>query len=373
MIKASTIAGQLQNALPTQTSLFSNPDITISSLTRSGTTITAVTATPHGLATNNYITILNAKTPISISSITSIPKPGISATGSIVTVTTATPHDFTEGFDFVAEIAGANQSAYNGSFAITDVLNRRTFKYEIDSQPVTPATGTIVLLNNDATGYNGRHQITVTNNTTFTYQTTLTPNSPAQGTPILRSGVRVARAISWERAMEAYTKQNTSALWAFVVLGDISISKSRRDSTDAIQTLTYGDEYRTRLILPFSVYIYVPCSNEISGGAARDLIEDVRVALYKSMLRTRFTPVLEEAATYVTVAAGDRFIQYNNAYYIHEFMFETVCDITIGDTVAPTENVAFRDFSLIYIDPITDDGDNIIMQTLDVSLDDVPI
>jgi hypothetical protein len=370
MIKAEAIAAQLQAALPQQTNLFSRADIAITSLTRTGTTITAVTATPHGLQTNNNISILNAKTPIVISSITSIANPDGGAT---VTVTTETNHDFTENFGFTCEITGATQAAYNGTFDVAKVPNRRTFTYIINSQPDSPATGTMFLLNNFLSGYNGRKQVTVVNPTTFTYETTQEPLSPAQGTAILRSGVRVARAISWDRAMEAYTRQNANELWAFVVLGDLSISKSRRDGTDAIQTLASGDEYRSRLILPFSIYIYAPCTNEIAGGAVRDQMEDVRVALYKSILRTKFDPILKQAATYVTIATGDRFVQYNTAYYIHEFMFEIVCDITIGDTIAPSENVAFRDFSLIYIDPLVDDGDNIIMQTDDVSLDDVPL
>ncbi len=373
MIKASTIIAQLQAVLPTQTNLFSNADIAITSLTRVSTTITAVTATVHGLATGNNVNILNAKTPITISTLTSVPNTGLTATGSIVTVVTAADHDFTEGFEFTAEISGANQAAYNGTFDILTVANRRTFTYAITTQPVTPATGTIVVLNNNATGYNGRKQVTVTNTTTFTYETTLTPDSPAQGSPILRSGIRVSGAVSWERGAEAYTKQAADNLWAFVVLGDNAISKDRRVSTDAISTFAYGDEYRQRMIVPFSVFIYAPSTGEVAGRVVRDQMEDVRVALYKSILRAKIPAVLAESITYVVTASGDRFVEYNTAYYIHEFIFEIVVDITVGDTVAPENNVAFRDVSLIFNDPIADDGDNIIMQTSNISLDDVPL
>lgn len=371
MIKASTIAAQLQAVLPTQTDLFTNSDINISSLTRSGTTVTAVTSSAHGLTTGNYINIINAKAPITVSSITSVADS--ENVGAIVTVVTDSDHDLTEGFDYTVEIDGADQAAYNGTFDLLTVPNRRTFTYAITTQPASPATGTILYLDTNGVGYNGRYQITVTNTTTFTYETSFTPDSPAEGTPILRSGVRVARAISWERALDAYTKQSDNALWAFVVLGDATVSKSRRDTTDAIQTLTYGDEYRQRLILPFSIYVYAPCINDIAGGAARDQMEDVRIALYKSILRVPFNPVLQQSAEYITVATGDRFINYNTASYVHEFSFEIQGDITIDDTVAPTTNRAFRDFSLIFKDPSVTDGDDIIMQTLDVDLDDEPI
>jgi len=371
MIKASTIAGQLQAILPTQTSLFTDADISISSLTRSGTTVTAVTSSEHGLATGNYANIVEAKNSITISSMTSVADS--EDVGAIVTVTLASDHDLTEGFDYTVEIAGSDQSAYNGTFTLLTVPNRKSFTYAITTQPASPATGTILYLDTNGLGYNGRYPVIVSDTTTFTYETAYTPDSPAQGVSVLKKGIRVARAISWEKATEAYTSQSSDDLWAFVVLGDISISKDRRDSTDAIQTLSYGDEYRQRLICPFSIFIYVPCSNEIAGGAARDTIEDVRVALYKAILRSRFTPVLSQAANYVTVATGDRFAAYNSAFYIHEFMFETVCDITLADTVDATENRAFRDFSLIFKDPDTTDGDDIIMQTSDIDLDDTPV
>ena len=371
MIKASTIAAQLQAILPMQTNLFTNADISISSLTRSGTTVTAVTSSDHGLSTGNYVNVIDAKASIDISSITSVADS--ENTGAIVTVSLASDHDLTEGFDYTVEISGADQAAYNGTFPLLTTSNRRTFTYAIDTQPASPATGTIKYLDINGIGYNGQYSVTVTDTTTFTYETTYTPDSPAQGSPTLRTGVRIARAVSWERATEAYTRQNSSDLWAFIVLGDTSISKDRRDSTDAIQTMSYGDEYRQRLISPFSIYIYVPCGDEIAGGAARDSIEDVRLALYKSILRSRFTPVLSQAAQYVTVATGDRFADYTGAYYIHEFMFETECDITLLDTVDATENRAFRDFSLIFKDPDVTDGDDIIMQTSDVNLDDSPV
>ena len=373
MIKASTIIAQLQTVLPTQTALFTNADISITSLTRSGSTVTAVTSAPHNLTTNNYVTIINAKTPIAISSLTMVADTGIGATGATVTVVTATDHDFTEGFDFTCEISGATQAAYNGTFDILTVPNRRTFTYHITTQPVTPATGTPYLLNNNKSGYNGRHQVTVTNATTFTYAISSTPISPAQGSAVLRSGVRISGAISWERAKEAYTKQAADKMWAFVVLGDNSISKDRRVTTDAISTLAHGDSYRQRMIAPFSVYIYAPCTNEVAGRAVRDSMEDVRIALYKSLLRVKFESVLAETNVYLVTAAGDRYVEYTGAYYIHEFVFETVCDIVIEDTVAADDNVAFRNFSLIFDDPDVDDGDNVIMQTDDVNLDDVPL
>lgn len=374
MIKASAIIAQLQAVLPKKTSLFSNPNIEITSLIRSGTTITGITAIPHGLVVNNYINIMGALTPIDIISVTSAPNYGLPDTGSIVTVVTEQDHDFTEGFDITTTITGADQTEYNGTFSILTVPNRRTFTYALNAQPDSPATGPILLLNNLNTGYNGRVQITtVSDSTTFTYETDLTPNSPAEGSAFLRNGIRVSGAISWERALAAYTKQAPNNLWAFVVLGDNSVSKDRNVTTDAISTLAPGDMYRQRIISQFSIFVYAPCTDEISGRKVRDLMEDVRIAIYKSLLRVQFASGLSETKLYVVTASGDRSTSFTDgAYYIHEFMFEVVCDIVHTDTVDPEDSVAFRNFNLIMNDTI-DDGDNSLMELDDVNLDDVPL
>lgn len=86
---------------------------------------------------NNKIYILpkpDAPTSYSVSSLTS--------SGTTCTATTSSAHGYKEG-DYVT-IAGANESAYNGAFEITEVPSTTTFTYEASSTPsATPATGTI--------------------------------------------------------------------------------------------------------------------------------------------------------------------------------------------------------------------------------------
>ncbi len=74
-----------------------NISTTITSLTRVGTTATAVTVSDHGLAS------------------------GITAT-----------------------VSGADQAEYNGAFPVT-ALDNTTFTFEVSGSPVTPATGTITV------------------------------------------------------------------------------------------------------------------------------------------------------------------------------------------------------------------------------------
>lgn len=60
--------------------------------------------------------------------------------GSTVTANCSADHNFASGMDVV--IAGADQSEYNGTQTIS-VTDGDSFTFEIDSTPVSPATGTI--------------------------------------------------------------------------------------------------------------------------------------------------------------------------------------------------------------------------------------
>lgn len=86
--------------------------------------------------------------PLSVTSVTRI--------GSTATITTASPHGWSTGT--VITVSGADQPEYNGSYSIT-VTGANTATYTITGTPVTPATGTIearpnVVTDNDPTRTN---------------------------------------------------------------------------------------------------------------------------------------------------------------------------------------------------------------------------
>lgn len=64
----------------------------------------------------------------------------LTRSGSTVTATTASDHHYADGNNIV--IVGADQSEYNGTFSIV-VTSATTFTYQIIGTPVTPATGSI--------------------------------------------------------------------------------------------------------------------------------------------------------------------------------------------------------------------------------------
>ena len=86
-MRAQDIVTQLAVVLPTLVDDFTT-QIAVSSLTRSGTTVTATTAAAHGLETGQQVNITGAQTPISIVSIDRV--------GIVATLVTDADHDMTE-------------------------------------------------------------------------------------------------------------------------------------------------------------------------------------------------------------------------------------------------------------------------------------
>ena len=364
-MKSVDVIKQLQAILPKVTDLFSET-VSITSLSRSGTTVTAITSIAHGLTTGAGVTIVGAQSPITISSLTFL--------DGVATATTAEAHDLTEGWqdgkssdDPIVAVSGATEPEYNGSNPMLTTTGRFKFTYEVTGTPTSPATGTPELLQTFNSGYNGRHQITVINATTFTYEITQEPNSPAQGTIQAHTLIRVSGAIDAEKAKDSYTENNINKLWIFVILGDNSISKDRHTLSDSTGTQGAGDDARFRMIMPFAVLVFVPAANEIAGRNARDQMEDVRPFLYKSLLRVKLDTGMSSGTKYGVIPEGDSFLDYNGAVYIHQFIFATQTDIIYQDTVDPADNVAFRNIELQYLDEL-----DTVELTANVNLDEEP-
>ncbi len=76
-----------------------------------------------------------------ISKADSISVSGITRSGTTATVTTATDHNLSAGQSVI--VAGANESDYNGTFVVQTVPTATTYTYTVSGSPSTPATGTI--------------------------------------------------------------------------------------------------------------------------------------------------------------------------------------------------------------------------------------
>jgi hypothetical protein len=363
-VKAEDIVKQIQVRLPRVTDLFSDT-ISITSLTFSGGVVTAITSAPHGLSVNNVVTITGAKTPVNITSLTFL--------DGVATAITATNHDLTEGFQDgigtdnpLVEIDGATEAEYNGSNPLLSVPSRTKFTYSVTGTPASPATGTPKLLETFSTGYNGSQVVSTTPDaTTFTYNITETPEGPASGTIVLHKSIRASMAVNYDRAVQCYTKQTPGDLWLFVVLGDATASKDRSVENDSTAHYGKGTERLNTLLASFSIFVFSPSSSEIAGAAARDLMEDIRPLMFKSVLGLKAPTGLSSETIYGITYQADAFIDYTGAYYSHQFLFATEADIVYEDTVDPDFNVAFRDIDLNFLDEL-----GTVELTASINLDD---
>jgi len=113
-MKLTDIVNQLKAVLPRYTDDFST-SLSITSLTRSGSTVTATTSAAHGLVAGNKALIVGAKTPITVSSLTRINQTIAGIETQYANALCATKHNLTPNNKTV-EISGAAQAGYNGTF-----------------------------------------------------------------------------------------------------------------------------------------------------------------------------------------------------------------------------------------------------------------
>jgi len=351
-MKLADIIFQLQRLLPSQTNLFSDAPISISSLAFSTPTVTATTAAVHGLEIGNIVNIHDATNPISITSLTRV--------GDVATAVTSTAHDLTEAFQETVTISGATEGAYNGTkdtFVLTgtqkknfkiqpnlivDSITRvgttatvttredhgfiatanfnvtitgaipgdyngsvnvlttptsKTFTYEVNGNPATPATGGniraqaehnrfvffFIVENDPATpatgtpileepqfpnfGYNGRYAVISTPTaTSFTYDITTTPNSPASGTAVAKRNVRVTGGVSIDRLQASYTPEpeNKVSVTSITLSGSTATATTSSDHffIDDMTVVVEGateDEYNGNFVITS-----LPVSNQFT-------------------------------------------------------------------------------------------------------------
>jgi hypothetical protein len=323
-MKGADVVNRLKEVLPNYTDDFSDI-VTITNLSRSATTITAVTGAAHGLVTGNYVTIRGAKEPIVITSIT--------RDDETVTVTTATDHKLSdpslyspkEAANLTVTITGADPADYNGTFTLLTVPTTTTFTYKVTTAPTTPATTPGTLILDDFDGYNGYKQVTVTNSTTFTYSTTNSSlGTPAQGTTEMSKASRIAWAATANRADQFYSESGTGRTdqnWMFVVMGASVVYKDDTVASDLASAQDTNRFYFFETQNDFSIYIFLPAQDGTLGALAADQAKEIETPLLKSIVNFSFDSNLTEECYQGSTYVGNELEDYNTAYYVHRFDF----------------------------------------------------
>lgn len=364
-MKASDVVAQMAATLPNLTDKFTD-EVSVSSLTLSGTTATATTSTVHGLSVGDNVFIAGATAPIVISSITRV--------GILATIVTATDHDITLGSQPTITISGATEAEFNGTFSIFSTVNRRTIAVTVDDSGPTSVTGSPLLHDGESflRGYGGLQEVTTAPTaTSFTYETTSGLGTPAVGTIVARTGLRLSASINIERTLAAYTEKEVDKLWAFVVIGDRDASKSRRTETDATSNIQkQSGHFRVQVIQPITVFVFFPAHEQIAGRAVRDDGDELLQTICQSILFYRFPSQLTVTPASPTQYVGDGAANYDSAVYVHQYVFQATAEMTFGDTVRYDPDVAFRDIALTVF---FDHGTGTENMTAAIDLDEEPL
>lgn len=333
----------------------------ISSISVSSNVATITTSSAHGITTGLAITLANVEiqTPITARS----------QDGTLFTFTVNPAHDLTFGWADHENItlSGFTDSVWNGSFALKGVPNRFNFIVQ-SAESIPTLNGNEALHEIRSDGINGRFSATRVSATVFTITGTFLNGTYTGGT--VNKGVRVAGAVTIERAIAQYTEQNVTDLWMFVVMNDAEVSKDRHTHSDATATKARGDDMRIRLIDGFTITIVVNTTNDITGTSAIDICRhDLLQPILRSVFGARFDTGLSSAPDFRAVLTGHGINSYTKAILSYTYEFEFVMDLTIDDAVNEGDTRAFRD--LDYTQEIGGD-DTPDMTVIPVNLDDSP-
>lgn len=327
-MRAVYVVNRLKEELPKFTDDFSTI-LSVSSLTRSGATITCTTSSSHNLSTNSYLTIRGAKEPITLS--------GITFSNGIATATSLTDHKLSdpslyspENLPLYVEISGA--TGFNGTWELVSVPTSLVFTFKVSGSPSNVSGGFLLLEDQD--GYNGYKQITVTSATTFTYSTTGTMQSPAQGTIEVSCLTRIDYAATPQRIQEYYSANynGTSQTWAFVVMGQ---NQAFRDDTvvgDSSSAKRTNESYWYTMQQAFRVYVVIPSKNSTLGGDIADTAKSYLQPMIKTLANYIFPSDFNEEQTQPCAFVNDEEDDYIKATYTHRFDFSVQSIVQTIDT-----------------------------------------
>jgi len=344
-MKITPLIQILQQTLPKFTDKFSD-NISISSGNITSGTVTIVTNNPHNLTTNEYITISNAFIGVNITSFV--------VENNIATVETIADHGLsmsmnykTRNSELSVDIKNNTNSDINGNFTLLHVPNRKKFTIAIDIADGNYTNNDGIIINYAYNAVDGVHQVAVINDTSFSYTiSNIDISSDIYGDSFLSSKFRISGANDILRANSSYTRQNTNKYWLFVTYGSSTTSKDRNILNDSTASMNIQSEFRLRLVEDFDINIFVPVDNDLTGITARDNIEDIKLALFKSIIRLPQVKQFANDDDYQYIYINDFQVEANDSYIIHGYKFGTIYDITLEDTAEYGNFTPFRDIDI---------------------------
>jgi hypothetical protein len=347
-MKLQPIINQLAVYLPFATTRFTD-QLTIIGASQTGTTVTIETSIDHNLTVGDTIVVTDIVIKIPIISIT------LNSSDNTITVRTSLDHGLTDSFDFSSNqpktskftptvtLIDVSESEYNGTFNIINVPNRNVFVAQLVNVPVSPPSNDGYSLRYSFSDYNGVKVVSnIISSAEFEYTVNLSSDTETTNSGLIHTSPRISGAIDLTRAEESYTKQVSGKYWLFVSQGSSVASKNREFLNDSVDMWGSGIDYRQRVLETINVFIFVPTSDQLSGRSGIDSLEDIKLALFKSLIRFRPPSIYNSGSSFALTYNSSQTIVYNTAYIIQQYSFDAAFDITYYDTFIPNVYVPFR-------------------------------
>lgn len=337
-MKAQDIAMQLIGSLPRyndEVSTFFLPE----SVSAAGKLVTVV-RTAHDVVDGQPISVVGSKFSNDVASV-------VAQDAVNTLVTTVARTQLTVGYHETVRLESVTVPAANGDYPLVDMYENNQFVITgYTYAGAMPAD--LQLLEDREVGINGAHIATVVDDDTFTFSNSSNVQADlgivASRTQV-HNIVRITRAGSIKRMIEHYNATPPQALTLCVVLGGTGISKDENAYSDADMEQGGQSEWEGELVEPFHVYALQTLGGDTTGGAARDDMSDLRLAIFKSILGTQYSGGTVAGVSSTVYPVGDDVYDYPKGYYVHDFEFAQVLMISRADTNSDDPTVALGTIS----------------------------
>lgn len=333
-MKSLDITNHLIRYIPLYTDVFTE-NVTISSMEYISPSVICTTGSAHGLTTGQVVMIdgETVKTPIE----------NITRSNGVVTAKTSTDHDLTLFDGSIAVISGTTN--FDGSHTLTGVPNRFQFKFISEGSDATETSG--FLLENRVDGYNGIFGITVIDSTHFSYTPTYTPSSSSGYGAIAKTSPAIS-AYESSDILQNFIKSNKNLVDSLFCVVEGSQADKRYDLTSQVTAIHgNGADLFIPIIDTLSVYFLINRNNlpSNSGAYCRDLAEDMKVPLFKTLVGWNPESDTEDSGETALTYVSDGMVYSERPYYVHQYIFQRLSFITKDVIFNNIETRAFRDIN----------------------------
>jgi hypothetical protein len=353
MISPEAIRIQLNNTLPFLTTDFSNNQIVTANIIAGTPQTLSCYSSGHGLTNGQNVLISNSLIDNSITDVS-----GFTDTDgtSGLRFTTDVEHDLTMSYpdnlnsQDKIELQGFTDITLNGYFILYAVPSDNTF--EIVFNGTTPVlTGVEVLREIRQIGIDGTWPVSIVDQDNFNIVLKGSPQFSILPVPKLNCyfSFRIKTAADFLRSEQLYTAQATGKYYAFIIMEDCRASKSRESTSDAMSENTANSSQRTRTLNRFSIDVFIPTRDEISGSIAINycwttMLQNILNCLQGIQFNTF------DNSNFVTNFVMHGSVKHVNAYYVHAYTFEYVYDISVEQSALQkfTDSRALREIKLSF-------------------------